>query len=87
MTALETKFKLNETFVWEPMPDGCILYCQTSGQILTINPTAELILTYCDGETPLQTIYQSVIEDAPLTEAEFQTAVQKLIEENVLLPV
>jgi hypothetical protein len=87
MTALESKFKLNEAFVWEPMPDGCILYCQTSGQILTINPTAELILTYCDGETSLQTVYQSVIEDAPLTEAEFQSAVQKLIEEKVLLPV
>lgn len=87
MTALESKFKLNETFVWEPMPDGCILYCQTSGQILTINPTAELILTYCDGETTLQGIYQAVNEDAPMDEASFQSAVQKLIEENVLIPV
>jgi len=87
MTDLGTKFKLNESFVWEPMPDGCILYSQTSGQIITVNPTAELILTYCDGETTLQQVFQSVIEDAPLEPSVFQTAVEKLIEEKILLPV
>ena len=86
MTDLGTKFKLNESFVWEPMPDGCILYSQTSGQIITVNPTAELILTYCDGETTLQQVFQNVTEDAPLEPSAFQAAVDKLIEEKVLLP-
>jgi hypothetical protein len=85
MIPLETKLKLNADFVWEPMPDGCILYCQGTGQIVTVNPAADLILTYCDGESSLQQIYQSVIEDAPLEQPEFQAAVQKLVDEKVLL--
>lgn len=86
MSAPETKWKLNERFVWEPMGDGCILYCQASGQILTVNPTAELILSYCDGEKSLEAVYQAVTEDTPLEQPAFQEAVQKLIDEQVLLP-
>lgn len=87
MNTPDTKLKLNEEFVWEPMPDGCILYRQSSGQIMTVNPAAELILTYCDGDTPLKDVYQSVSTDVELTEPAFLEAVQKLMDENVLLPV
>jgi len=86
MTALEAKLKLNADFVWEPMPDGCILYCQATGQIVTVNPAAELILTYCDGTASLQEIYDKVLEDVFLPPAEFQAAVQKLLHEKILLP-
>lgn len=87
MTTPDTRLKLNEGFVWEPMNDGCILYCQSTGQIITINPTAELILTYCDGETPLNEVYQAVIEDAPMDESAFQSSITKFLEEKVLIPV
>jgi len=87
MTAPDTKLKLNEGFVWEPMNDGCILYCQATGQILTVNPTAELILTYCDGELSLGEVFQAVTQDAPMDEQVFQDSVTKFLAEKVLIPV
>ena len=80
-----TRYKLNERFTWEPMPDGCILYCQDSGQIMTLSPVVELILTYCDGETPIRTVFESVLQDAELSEESFCKTVDQLVSEKVLL--
>lgn len=87
MMTADTKLKLNEGFVWEPMNDGCILYCQSTGQIITVNPTAELILTYCDGEMSLEQIFLAVNEDAPMDRAAFESSVSKFLDEKVLIPV
>ena len=81
------KYKLNEEFVWEPMPDGSILYAQSSGQIITVNPVTELILSFCDGETTLPQIFATILEDVPIEQSSFDEAIQKLIAEKVLLPV
>ena len=86
MNSIGSTFKLNDQFTWEPMPDGSILYCQASGQIMTINPITELILSYCDGQTSIGEVLKAVKEDADLSEQEFETAVEKLVAEKVLLP-
>jgi hypothetical protein len=76
---------LNATFVWEPLPDGCILYCQESGRILTLNPTAELILSYCDGATTLSEIFTLLAEETALGPDAFWSAVKQCLEEQVLV--
>ena len=81
------KFKptLNEKFAWEPMPDGCILYCQESGQILTLNPAAELMLSYCDGTATLEEICSEVTQESELSQDDFWTTVARCLEEKVLV--
>lgn len=81
----DLKPTLNEKFVWEPMPDGCILYCQESGQILTLNPAAELILSYCDGATALGEVYAAVAKEAELPDDAFWVTVTRCLDEKVLL--
>lgn len=86
MIDLAAKLKLNESFVWEPMPDGCILYSQSSGQIITLNPVTELMLSFFDGETSLDQVYTALQEDAPMDQSVFGDTVDKLMAEKVLLP-
>jgi len=82
---MHMKPRLNETFDWEPMPDGCILFSQETGQVLTVNPTAELILTFCDGENSLETIYEDVSKDIDIPRDAFLETVERFVKEEVLL--
>jgi hypothetical protein len=81
--------RLNEDFGWEPMPDGSVVYSMDSGSIVTINAVTELILSYCDGETSLRKILESVradLEETALSEEEFLKTIHSLIEQKILLP-
>jgi hypothetical protein len=85
---LELKPSLNENFGWEPMPDGSVVYSFDSSQIITLNPIAELILSFCDGESTVQVILQNVrteLEDPDLSEETFLKAIDELLKQNVLL--
>ncbi len=82
----DLKPKLNEAFGWEPVPDGCLIYSLDSTQMLTLNPMAELILTYCDGSTSLPQIFQELRAEATLDEAEFVQTIETLLKEKVLIP-
>ncbi len=82
---LELKPRLNNKFIWEPMPDGCLLWCEESGQILILNPMAELILTYCDGETRLLEISANLAEEVPITQELFLKSIRRFLAEKVLL--
>jgi hypothetical protein len=81
----ELKPSLNEKFIWEPLPDGCILYCQESGRILTLNPAAELILSYCDGALTLGEICALIAPEAALAQEAFWAAVTECLKEQVLV--
>lgn len=76
---------LNPSLGWEPMEDGCLIYSADGSQILTLNALAELIVSYCDGSTPLRAIYEQVIGDAAIEPAAFMEAVNVLLRERVLL--
>ncbi len=79
------KPQLNEAFDWEPMPDGCLLFSQETGQVLTVNPTAELILSFCDGELTVDEIYDQISQDIELPRESFEETIGRFIEEKVLL--
>lgn len=82
---MQMKPRLNETFDWEPMPDGCILFSQETGQVLTVNPTAELILTFCDGEHSLDEIYKDLCQDVEMPRDTFIETVERFVKEEVLV--
>ncbi|MDA7916415.1 hypothetical protein N9B94_04195 [Verrucomicrobia bacterium] len=79
------KPSLNEEFDYEPMPDGCILFKQSSGQIISLNPPAELILSYCDGETELGKVYELTCDEMELEKSAFDETISSLFEQKVLL--
>ena len=81
----QLKPKVNEKFDYEPMPDGCLLYHQENGRILTVNPTAELILSYCDGSKTLEEVYQQVEPDAGIPRDVFLQAIEEFLNEQVLI--
>lgn len=77
--------RLNEEFSWEPLDDGCIIYSTQTTQVITLNALAELTLSYCDGESPLHAIYQSVNTESPLPESDFENLINQLVEQKILL--
>jgi hypothetical protein len=76
---------LNEDFGWEPMEDGCLVYSLDGAQVLTLNSTAELILTHCDGVSPLPSIYQELAGEFAVTREDFMGVIDILLREKVLL--
>ncbi len=76
---------LNEEFDYEPMPDGCILFKQASGQIISLNPPAELILSFCDGETDIASIFTLSGDEMELDRETFDEVINSLFEQKVLL--
>jgi hypothetical protein len=80
----QRKPALNPAFSWEPMPDGCLVYRTDSGQVLTLNPAAELILTYCDGSMTLAEIFRDITTDLAMPETDFLAAIEKLVAEQAL---
>lgn len=86
MEASEFKPILNSQYYWEPLTDGCLIYDPTTSKILCLNSLSELILTFCDGQTTLAQIYEHIAQEMEFEEGEFNAAIGKLVEANVLLP-
>ena len=80
----ETKPSLNPEFGWEPMPDGCLVFRAETGQVLTLNPAAELILTYCDGTMTVRDIFTEITSELAMPEPEFLATVARMVEEKAL---
>ena len=81
----QVKPALNPDFAWEPMPDGCLVYRTESGQVLTLNPAAELILSYCDGTATVRGIFDEISAEIPMPEAEFLAAISQFLKENAVV--
>lgn len=79
--------QLNDAFHWEPLPDGCMLYRRETGQIVTLNLVAELIFNLWESAGTPRTILEQLRETTPCDDATFQTTVERLLQETVLLPV
>lgn len=79
------KPRLNEAYDYEPMPDGSLLYDQESGRIVTINPVAELILSFCDGETTIDEVFDKVSEEYEIPRDAYCDTVHQFLEEKVLV--
>ncbi len=79
-------FTINDRFAWEPVADGCFVYSTEVGQVMTLNAAAELALSYFDGESSLEKIYQELSENADWERKDFLELVDSLVKEKVLLP-
>lgn len=73
-------------FAWEPIPEGCLLFEEGTGKLLTLNPAAEAVLAHCDGELTGGEISRVLESDFDIPTAETRSLLQRLSTEGVILP-
>ena len=76
---------VGDGFSWEPIPDGCLLFEEGTGRLLTLNPAAEAVLAHCDGELTGAEISRTLETDYDIPPAETRSLLQRLCEEGVIL--
>lgn len=75
---------IGEGFAWESIPDGCLLYEERTGKLITMNPIAEAVLTHCDGELTGAEIGQILERDFEIPPAETRRLLAQLHAEGVI---
>jgi hypothetical protein len=73
-------------FSWEPIPDGCLLFEESTGKLLTLNPAAEAVLAHCDGELTGAEISSVLETDFDIPATETRSLLQRLSAEGVIQP-
>ena len=73
-------------FSWEPIPDGCLLFEESTGKLLTLNPAAEAVLSHCDGELTGAEIGRVLESDFDIPATETRSLLQRLSAEGVIRP-
>jgi hypothetical protein len=76
--------EVKESFLWEPIPEGCMLYEEETGKLLTLNSSAEAVLTHCDGDFTVAEICQLLENDFQIHAEETRTLIRRFIEEDVI---
>ena len=77
---------VSDGFLWEPIPDGCLLFEEATGKLITLNAAAEAVLTYCDNEHTVAEICRSVEEDLQIPANEARSVLNQLLELGAILP-
>jgi hypothetical protein len=75
---------VRESFAWEPIPDGCILYEESTGKMITLNATAEAVLTHCFGEMTVDEICRKIEGEFQITREEAESVLKRLQGEGVI---
>ncbi len=81
------RLMVGERFAWEPIPDGCLLFEESTGKLLTLNPAAEAVLAHCDGELTGAAISRILETDFEIPTAETRSLLERLRAEGVIGPV
>lgn len=78
--------ELSDGFLWEPIPDGCLLFEESTGKLITLNASAEAVLTHCDGELTVAQICRILESDFQIPSEETRSVLKRLLEEGVISP-
>lgn len=76
--------RVTDRFLWEPLPDGCLLYEQSTGELLTLNDPAELILSHCDGEHSVQELCRRMKSEFELVPSTTLNLIDQLFTAGVI---
>jgi hypothetical protein len=75
---------VKDGFLFEPIPEGCMLFEEASGKLITLNEAAEAVLTFCDGEHSVADICRDLERDLHLSEQDVRKALGQLAELGVV---
>lgn len=77
---------IRDGFIWEPIPEGCLLFEEATGKLVTLNPAAEAVLGYCDGELTVAEIIRELESEFGVESIEAAATLSRLIDERVITP-
>lgn len=75
---------IRDGFLWESLDEGCLLYHEASGKMVTLNHEAEIVLSHCTGEFPSARLLLKLEKDFGMTPEVSQAALRQLEEEGVI---
>lgn len=78
--------EVSDGFLWEPIPDGCLLFEESTGKLITLNASAEAVLTHCDGKMTVAEICRTLESDLQIPGEETRSVLKRLLEEGVIFP-
>lgn len=76
--------EVSDGFLWEPIPDGCMLFEESTGKLITLNASAEAVLTHCDGELTVAEICRTLERDFQIPAEETRSVLKQLVAEKVI---
>jgi hypothetical protein len=78
---------IRDGFLWESLDEGCLLYHEESGKMVTLNHEAEIVLSHCTGEFPLPDLLRLLEEEFAMAPTAAQAALRQLEDEGVIDPL
>lgn len=75
---------ITDRFSWEPLPDGCLLFEEATGELLTLNGPAELILSHCDGEHSIEELRRIVEVELEISPSVTEEMIRRLLSAGVI---
>jgi hypothetical protein len=80
----ENRPLIKEGFLWESLDEGCLLYHEASGKMITLNQAAETVLIHCTGEFSLPDLIDTLEKDFAMAAETTQAALRQLEQEAVI---
>jgi hypothetical protein len=74
-------------FLWESLDEGCLLYHEESGKMITLNQEAEIVLSHCTGEFSLPDLIDTLEKDFAMPAEATRAALRQLEQEAVIEPL
>lgn len=78
--------QVRDGFLWEPIPDGCLIFEEGTGKLVTLNAAAEMVLTYCVGEMTVAEICRTVEEECQIPEEKTRAVIESLVDQGIIAP-
>lgn len=76
--------ELMEGFLWEELDDGCVLYHEATGRMVTLNGAAEAVLSCCGGGMVAADVLRRVEEEFGLSGDDSLAGLRMLVREGVI---
>ncbi len=80
----EPHLRIKDGFQWESLDEGCLLYHEQSGNMITLNAAAEIVLSHCTGEFPLEGLLRLLQQEFGMPPEAAQTALRELEAQGVV---
>jgi hypothetical protein len=76
--------ELMDGFLWEELDDGCVLYHEATGRMVTLNGCAEAILTCCGNGATIEGVSRLAETEFGLSGDDCAAGLRLLVTEGVI---
>lgn len=78
---------IRDGFLWESLDEGCLLYHEASGKMITLNLEAEIILSHCTGEFSVADLLDKLERGFSVPPDAARAVIRQLEDEGVIEPL